>query len=244
VLLPGAAAVELHAQSPAAARTETARVAARRTRAEVRSTRGLRPGAPPTNPQADDIAAGEAQAEGMTPLDYIINIGLVAMVLLQIRDRRMDLRSLLLPVVTVAAAAAFYLKGVPTSGNDVLLDAVLGAAGLVLGVACALTTRVWRAVDGLAHSKAGVAAAVLWIVGVGSRLAFELYSTHGGSGSIARFSASHAITSSEAWVAALVIMALAEVVSRLVVLRVKGALAAPAPAPAPTPALSTSNAAA
>jgi len=151
----------------------------------------------------------------MTTTDYVINIALIALVLMQIRDRKMDLRSLLLPVVAVAGAALYYLKGVPTTGNDVLLDIVTGTV--------ALTTRVWRGEDGIAHAKAGAVAATLWVVGVGFRLAFEEFSSHGGGASITRFSIDHSITGSNAWVAALVIMALAEVISRLVVLRLRGA---------------------
>ena len=159
----------------------------------------------------------------MTTTDYVINIALIALVLMQIRDPKMDLRSLLLPVVAVAGAALYYLKGVPTTGNDVLLDIVTGTVGLALGLGCALTTRVWRGEDGIAHAKAGAVAATLWVVGVGFRLAFEEFSSHGGGASITRFSIDHSITGSNAWVAALVIMALAEVISRLVVLRLRGA---------------------
>jgi hypothetical protein len=161
----------------------------------------------------------------MTLTDYLINLALIGLVFLQIRDRRMDLRSLLIPVVAVALAAKYYLKGIPTGGHDPVLYVVLGGVGLLLGVACALATTVWRDSDGMAHSKAGLAAAILWVVGVGSRLAFEEYSTHGGTPSIVRFSIAHRITGSEAWVAALVLMALAEVISRLVVLRIRGARA-------------------
>ena len=122
----------------------------------------------------------------MTTTDYVINIALIALVLMQIRDPKMDLRSLLLPVVAVAGAALYYLKGVPTTGNDVLLDIVTGTVGLALGLGCALTTRVWRGEDGIAHAKAGAVAATLWVVGVGFRLAFEEFSSHGGGASITR----------------------------------------------------------
>jgi hypothetical protein len=77
----------------------------------------------------------------MTTTDYLINIGLVALVALQIRGSRLDLKTALRPVICVAAAALYYLRGIPTSGNDVLLDLVLGGAGLAFGVACALTLR-------------------------------------------------------------------------------------------------------
>jgi hypothetical protein len=153
--------------------------------------------------------------------DYIINAILVLLVLRQIRESRLDLVSLVLPVVLVGAAAAYYLHSVPTAGNDIALDLTLAAAGAILGVACALTTRMRRGADAVALARAGVVAAILWIVGIGARMGFALYSSHGGGPAIARFSVAHDITSSAAWVAALVMMALAEVIARLVTLRVR-----------------------
>jgi hypothetical protein len=159
----------------------------------------------------------------MTTTDYIINFALIALVILQIRGSRLDLRSMIRPVILVAAAALYYLRGIPTSGNDLVLDLVLGGVGLVLGFGAAATTRVWRAADGHGYAKAGVIASILWIVGLGSRLAFEEFWTHGGTSDVVNFSVAHDITSQNAWVAALVIMALAEVISRLIVLRLRGA---------------------
>lgn len=158
----------------------------------------------------------------MTTTDYLINIGLVALVILQVRGSRLDLRTALRPVICVAAAAAYYLSGFPTAGNDVILDVVLGGAGVVLGVACAMTTRVWRASDGHGYAKAGGIAAALWVVGIGSRLAFEEFWAHGGTHTIVNFSVAHDITGQSAWVTGLVMMALAEVISRLVVIRLRG----------------------
>ena len=157
----------------------------------------------------------------MTTTDYLINIGLVALVMLQIRGSRLDMKTALRPVICVAAAALYYLRGVPTSGNDIRLDLVLGGVGLILGVACALTTRVWRAYDGRAYAKAGGIAAALWVIGIGSRLGFEEFWTHGGTHAIVNFSIAHDITGQSAWIAGLVMMALAEVISRLVVIRVR-----------------------
>jgi hypothetical protein len=159
----------------------------------------------------------------MTTTDYIINIALIALVILQIRGSRLDLRTLIRPVVLVAAAAAYYLRGFPTGGNDVLLYVILGGVGLVLGVACGATTRVWRADDGFAYAKAGFFAAAFWVIGIGSRLAFEEFATHGGGVHIANFSVAHDITSQNAWVAGLVLMALIEVLARQAAIRVRGA---------------------
>jgi hypothetical protein len=159
----------------------------------------------------------------MTLTDYLINIALIALVILQIRGSRLDLKSAIRPVILVAAAAVYYLRAFPTAGNDVILYAVLGGIGLVLGVGCAATTRVWRASDGNGYAKAGVIAAALWIIGIGSRLGFEEYWSYGGTHAIVNFSIAHDITSQNAWIAGLILMALAEVIARLVVIRIRGA---------------------
>jgi hypothetical protein len=152
---------------------------------------------------------------------YIINAILVLLVVRQIRESRLDLISLVLPVVLVAGAAAYYLRTVPTSGNDITLDLTLAAAGAALGGLCALATRLRRGSDGIALARAGALAAVLWVVGVGARMGFAFSSDHGAGPAIARFSVAHQITGTDAWVAALVMMALAEVSARLVVLRLR-----------------------
>jgi hypothetical protein len=157
----------------------------------------------------------------MSATDYIINGILVLLVLRQIRGSRLDLANLVLPVVLVGGAAAYYLRSVPTAGNDVTLDLVLGGAGAALGLLCALATRVWRGSDGVAMAKAGGIAAVLWVLGIGARMAFAFSSDHGAGPAITRFSIAHSITSGQAWVAALVMMALAEVVVRLITLRLR-----------------------
>jgi hypothetical protein len=159
----------------------------------------------------------------MTTIDYLINFALIALVILQIRGSRNDLRTAIRPLILVGAAAVYYLRGIPTAGNDLLLDGVLVGVGLALGIACGATTRVWRASDGFSYAKAGVAAAVLWVVGLGARLGFEEFWSHGGTKAIVNFSIAHDITSQDAWVAALVLMALAEVVSRLVTIRIRAA---------------------
>jgi hypothetical protein len=152
---------------------------------------------------------------------YIVNIILVLLVLRQIRETRLDLANLVLPVVLVGAAAAYYLRAVPITGHDVLLDVTLGSAGLALGALCALATRLRHGPDGAALAKAGIVAAILWVAGIGARMGFVLWSDHGGAPHIASFSAAHQITGADAWVAALVIMALAEVLARLGTLRLR-----------------------
>ncbi|MGA8682424.1 MAG: hypothetical protein ACLPTB_10190 [Acidimicrobiales bacterium] len=149
----------------------------------------------------------------MTTTDYLLNIGLIGLVIMQIRGRRLSPVNLLLPLVVVTWAAIAYLHSFPTSGNDLVLEIGSAAFGAVLGIGCALTSRLQRNDTGSVVVKAGVAAAALWILGVGSRLAFEIAATHGGGEAIGRFSLAHAI-SLAAWGPALILMAFAEVAFR------------------------------
>lgn len=153
----------------------------------------------------------------MTFFDYLLNIVLVGMVVLQMRGRRLDPRGLLLPLGLVAWAASHYLHGIPTAGNDELLVATLVAAGLGLGVASAGLTRLDVNDEGVPVARATVAAAALWVLGIGGRMGFSLFMQHGGAPAVIRFSQTHHLTSA-GWVTGLVLMALVEVVSRTLVL--------------------------
>jgi hypothetical protein len=158
----------------------------------------------------------------MTFTDYLIDLSLIAIVFLQIRGRRITIHSSLIPLAIVAWAAVNYLKGIPTSGNDLVLVVGCAAVGALLGIGSGLFTSVTRDAQGFPVAKAGVVAAVLWLLGVGTRFAFQLYASHGGEGAIVRFSSTHGITSAEAWTAALVLMALGEVVSRVGIVAWRG----------------------
>jgi hypothetical protein len=150
----------------------------------------------------------------MTNTDWLLDIVLMLIVLRQIREGRIDRRFVLLPLGIVAFIGHSYLSSIPTNGNDLVLVAVLMSVGAILGVSGGLATRV-RSGGDYALAKAGWLAATLWVLGMGSRMAFQLWSDHGGEASIAHFSISHDITSNQAWVAAFVLMALTEVITRL-----------------------------
>lgn len=157
----------------------------------------------------------------MSTSDYVIDLALIAVVFLQIRGRRLTALSLLLPIGIVAWAANTYLHSVPTAGNDLLLVGLCTAAGLALGVGCGLFTEITTGPDGRPFARATAAAAVLWVLGVGCRLAFQLYTSHGGAQSVGQFSVDHGIplaTVGAAWTAALVLMALCEALARTAVL--------------------------
>lgn len=157
----------------------------------------------------------------MTFTDYAIDLALIAVVLIQIRGRRLTLRSLIIPIGIVVFAATEYLSTIPTAGNDLVLVGIGVTAGTALGILTGLFTSVRKVPQG-AYVKAGAAAAMLWLVGVGTRFAFQLYVTNGGGRAIERFSAHHAITSSAAWTAALILMAFGEVIARTAILAWRG----------------------
>jgi len=158
----------------------------------------------------------------MTPLDWSFNIILVALVIRQIQGRPLTLVNLLLPIAIVVTVASLYLRAFPTGGNDLILEFGCIALGLVLGLACGFTTRVFRGSQGMIIAKATALSAALWIIGVGSRMIFELFTDQDHSRAITRFSIQHHITSGQAWVAAFVGMALVEVLARQSVIRFKG----------------------
>lgn len=154
---------------------------------------------------------------GMTLFDYVLNIVLVGLVILQMRGRRLDRRAIVLPLVLVAWAASHYLRGIPTVGNDLWLVSAGVLAGLAFGVASGVLTRVTLDSDGLPFARATLAAAALWVVGIGGRIGFAQFMAHGGEPVVARFSQEHRLTG-QGWVTAIVLMAFVEVVSRTLVL--------------------------
>jgi hypothetical protein len=153
---------------------------------------------------------------------YLINALLILLIVRQIREHRLDLRALAVPVLAVAAAAVMFLHSVPGGGSDIPLDLLALSAGAAMGAIGGLATRLRPGADGRPLGRAGVLAAGMWIAGVGARMVFYFAATHGAGPAIARFSIAHHITGSAAWTAALVMMALADVLTRLAVVYLRG----------------------
>jgi len=156
----------------------------------------------------------------MTTTDWIIDVLLVLVVFRQLREGRLDRVSFLVPLGIVGVVASTYLHTIPTAGNDPVLIGALMAIGAALGVAGGAATRI-RSVDGRLLIKAGAVSAVLWVLGMGARMGFQVWVDHGGVDDVARFSLAHHITGDQAWVAAFVLMALTEVVTRLATIFVR-----------------------
>jgi hypothetical protein len=157
----------------------------------------------------------------MRTTDYLINAVFVLIVFRQARERELDRRSFILPLAVLAYVAQMYVHSIPTSGNDLVLIAALGAVGLGLGVASGFATHVRAGENGLAVARVGWIAGGLLIAGIGSRMVFAFAIPHGARHAVASFSIAHQIGAA-AWPVALVLMALLEVATRITIVQLRG----------------------
>ena len=172
------------------------------------------------NPGADVGMRGGGHDVGMTTTDYLIDSVLVLLVLFQVSERTLTIKTLVRPLLIVAIAVANYLHGIPTAGNDLVLVAVLALLGGAIGVASAQTVLMRVGGGGDVLARAGWASGFFWVLGMGSRFAFIYWISHSGASSIAHFSAQHAV-SAGAWTVALLAMAVCEVASRSALMAVR-----------------------
>ncbi len=154
--------------------------------------------------------------------DYLLDLVLVAAVLHQLRGRSLTARGLLWPLPLVVAAAVEYLSGFPTTDADWLVVLACASTGTLFGGLAAKLTRIRRQEDGALFAVATAPAAILWVLGVGARVCFGMFATHGGGPLVARFSTAHDITTATTWTTALLLMSLCEVLCRALTLGVRG----------------------
>jgi hypothetical protein len=176
---------------------------------------------PRFKPQADDAIGPGDDDGGMTITDYLINAIFVLVVLRQARERELDRRSVLVPLLLVVFVAQMYLHSIPSAGNDLVLIGLLAVVGLLLGVASGFATHVRAGESGLAVARVGWLAAALLIAGIGSRMVFAFAVSHGLRSDLASFSIAHHI-SAAAWPTALVLMAICEVSTRIAIVQLRG----------------------
>jgi hypothetical protein len=176
---------------------------------------------PKFNPGADDARPPPPDDGGMTTTDYILNAAFVLVVLRQARERRLDLRSFLVPLVILFFVARQYVHSLPTAGNDLVLIGILAAVGLALGAVSGFATRVRAGGDGIAFARVGWVAGILLVAGICSRMVFAFALSHGAAPAVRDFSISHQI-GAVAWPVALVSMAVLEVTARLAIVHLRG----------------------
>ncbi len=153
----------------------------------------------------------------MTLFDYLFPLLLILSVVRQVRGKRLTWFQLAWPLALVCWAAVKYLHGIPAGGGSLLLVVACAGTGALLGLLAGVYTRIYPGPDGTLIARATSATVMLWVLGTAGRLVFGLYAEHGGGPAIASFSAAHGI-SVRAWGAALILMALSEVVGRTIVL--------------------------
>jgi hypothetical protein len=156
----------------------------------------------------------------MTITDYLINAVFVVVVLRQARERRLDLRSFLVPLGIVLYVGHLYIRSIPTAGNDLVLVGLLASVGVTLGLLGGFATRVRIGDDGQALARVGWIAGALLIAGITARMIFVFAINNGAEPAIRSFSIAHHIGAA-AWPVALVVMALLEVTARLVVVQLR-----------------------
>jgi hypothetical protein len=164
---------------------------------------------------------------------YVINAILILLVIRQVREHRLDLRSLGVPVLAVGIAAVLFLHSVPLGGSDIALELACVSAGALMGAIGGLTTHLRLGADGRPLGRAGWIAAGMWVGGVGARLAFAVAVSYGAGPAIKSFSVTNHITGPAAWVAALIMMAMADVLTRLAIIYLRGRRLAVVAAAAP-----------
>jgi len=153
----------------------------------------------------------------MNTTQWILNIGILAVMLSQFGEHVASRRRLVLPLAIAAVVAVNVVPGVPTAGNDVALAAVGALAGALMGLAAAALMRVRTRDDGRVTVTAGWGYAALWTAVIGGRMAFALWASGPGGRTVGTFSMAHHITA-EGWVAFFVLMALAMIVVRTAVI--------------------------
>lgn len=160
----------------------------------------------------------------MSSDDYLLSFCLLAYILWRnLGTRVVTPRRFVIPLVIAVLVGGGYLRGMPTAGNDLALEAAGLVAGVALGVLAARLTTAGRNAQGQVTMTAGAPYALLWILVIGGRTLFAYGAAHWFPHAIAQFSIDHRISGSAAWTAMFVLMALTMLITRIVLGAVQAA---------------------
>lgn len=119
-----------------------------------------------------------------------------AVVLTRLGEHRYTRRQRILTLAVVAVLLAKYVRGMPTTGDDLALELGCVAVGALFGVGMLAVTSVHRDdTSGQIWVRAGLAYLALWVIMLGTRVAFAYSATGWARSDIGRFFATNHISS-------------------------------------------------
>jgi len=132
------------------------------------------------------------------------------------------------PLIAALLIVPFFIKGLASSGTGLSLEIILTAAGLAAGLISAMFMRVYRRPKtGRPVTRAGFPYAAVWTIVIAARAAFSYGSVHWFGPSLNRWMLHHHVTSA-AITDALIFMALAMILTRVIAMGLRAGALRPA----------------
>jgi hypothetical protein len=132
------------------------------------------------------------------------------------------------PLITALLIVPFFIKGVATSGTGLTLEIILTAAGLAAGLTTAMFMRVYRSPKtGRPVTRAGFPYGLVWTIVIAARVAFSYGWVHWFGASLNRWMLHQHVTSA-AITDALIFMALAMILTRVIAMGLRAGALRPA----------------
>jgi hypothetical protein len=153
----------------------------------------------------------------------IINAAVLAVILESDlgRHRKITWFRIARPFITALLIVPFFIKGVAFAGNAVALELSLALLGVVLGWLATTQLAVYLSPkSGRPVTRAGIGYASIWIAVSAARVLFAYGSDHWFTASLGSWLAGNHI-SSDALTDSLIFMALAMVITRVAVMRMR-----------------------